>query len=119
MYLFVVQPRGDYCGCSGSPRLNLVDLSVFPAFALAMGEGEQGVLDNRRIGSEGANPWWHSMDPVVLHGAMLSGATLAALGVAKILRFDQSATLDYNAPSPLPSLNFGARSTYAVGAQAF
>ncbi|WP_065091703.1 cation-translocating P-type ATPase [Rhizobium leucaenae] len=72
--------------------LNLVT-DVFPAFALAMGEGNEGILDEPpRDPKEpilGRAQWI----AIVMHGATLSAATFAALVVARVLAFDQHATV--------------------------
>jgi len=76
--------------------LNLVT-DVFPAFALAMGEGEAGILDRPpRDPKEpilGRRQWLM----IVLHGCALTAGTVAALVAARWLNLDarQSVTVTF------------------------
>jgi Ca2+-transporting ATPase len=75
--------------------LNLVT-DVFPAFALAMGEGEAGILQRPRDPKEpilGRAQWI----AIMLHSAALTGGTFAALAATRWLDFDtrQSVTVTF------------------------
>jgi Ca2+-transporting ATPase len=72
--------------------LNLVT-DVFPAFALAMGEGEAGILERRpRDPKEpilGRSQWI----TITLHGAALTAGTFGALAASHWLNLDATATV--------------------------
>ena len=72
--------------------LNLVT-DVFPAFALAMGEGESGIL--RRPPRDPHEPILGRAQwlVIVLHGAALTVATFASLAAARGLALDPRATV--------------------------
>jgi Ca2+-transporting ATPase len=76
--------------------LNLVT-DVFPAFALAMGEGEAGILERSpRDPKEPllARPQWIT---IILHGAALTASTFGALAAARWFDLDgrQSVTVTF------------------------
>ncbi|WP_082988206.1 cation-translocating P-type ATPase [Bordetella bronchialis] len=72
--------------------LNLVT-DVFPAFALAMGEGEPGVLGRAprppREPILGRRQW----AAIVLHGAALTAGTFAAMALTRVLALDAGASV--------------------------
>jgi Ca2+-transporting ATPase len=73
--------------------LNLVT-DVFPAFALAMGEGERGVL--QRPPRDPKEPLLDRAQwlAIVLHGVALTVATFGALALSQLwLRLDEQATV--------------------------
>ncbi|MBN8906644.1 MAG: cation-transporting P-type ATPase, partial [Rhodospirillales bacterium] len=76
--------------------LNL-STDVFPAFALALGEGEAGLLAapprNPKEPILGRREWL----AIVLHGAAMAAATFAAMGLAEILALtsEQSVTVTF------------------------
>ncbi len=72
--------------------LNLVT-DVFPAFALATSEGENGILDKPPRDPKEPILGHRQWSNILLHGMLLSVATLTANKVAIILIFDQAATV--------------------------
>jgi Ca2+-transporting ATPase len=72
--------------------LNLVT-DVFPAFALATSEGENGILDKPPRDPKEPILGHRQWSNIVLHGILLSAATLTAHKVATIMIFDQASTV--------------------------
>jgi Ca2+-transporting ATPase len=72
--------------------LNLVT-DVFPAFALAMGEGEAGILSRPPRDPKEPILGYGQWIAILLHGVALTAGTFAALACARLLAVDESHTV--------------------------